>query len=89
MDGIEHILPVTKVKKELLELLRRMEDEQSSVALTRDGEPVGVLLTPKRYEALMETIEVLSDRVVLQALATSAADFAAGRVLSHEEVWGE
>lgn len=89
MDDIQHILPVTKVKRELLNLLRRMEEEQSSVALTRNGEPVGVLLTPKRYEALMETIEVLSDQGVLQALVASAADYSAGRVFSHEDVWGK
>lgn len=89
MEDIQQVWPVTKAKRELLDILKRMEEEQSTVALTRNGEPVGVLLTPRRYEALMETIEVLSDQEVLKALVKSAEDFSAGRVYSHEEVWSE
>ena len=89
MEDIQHILPVTKAKRGLLELLKRMEEEQATVALTRNGEPVGVLLTPRRYEALLETIEILSDKEVLRALAKSAEDYSSGRVSSHEEVWSE
>jgi len=89
MEDIQHILPVTKVKRGLLELLKRMDEEQSTIAITRNGEPAGVLLTPRRYEALLETIEILSDREILQALVDSASDYSAGRVFSHEEVWNE
>jgi len=89
MEDIQYILSVTKAKRGLLELLKRMEEEQSTIALTRNGEPVGILLTPRRYEALMETIEILSDKAILQALVTSTQDYSAGRIFSHEEVWGE
>jgi prevent-host-death family protein len=89
MEDIQHILPVTKVKRGLLELLKRMEEEQSTIALTRNGEPVGILLTPRRYEALLETIEILSDREIVRALLDSAGDYSAGKVFSHGEVWSE
>jgi len=89
IEDIQHVWPVTRVKRGLMEILKRMEEEQSTIALTRNGEAVGVLLTPRRYEALMETIEVLSDQEVLKALVKSAEDFSAGRVFSHEEVWSE
>lgn len=89
MEDIQHVLPVTRVKRELLDLLKRMEEEDSTIALTRNGEPVGVLLTLKRYEALMETIEALSDRGVLQALVASSSDYSEGRIFSHEDVCSE
>ena len=89
MEDIQQILSVTKVKRGLLDLLKRMEEEESTIALTRNGEPVGILLTPRRYEALLETIEILGDREILQALVDSAANYSAGKVLSHEEVWGQ
>ena len=89
MEDIQHIWPVTKVKSGLLDLLKRMEEEQSTIAITRNGEPVGILLTPRRYEALLETIEILSDREILEALVDSAANYAAGKVFSHKEVWSE
>jgi prevent-host-death family protein len=88
MEDIQHILPVTKAKRGLLEILKRMEEEQTTIALTRSGEMVGVLMTPRRYEALLETIEILADEKILKALTDSANDHLSGRTYSHEEVWG-
>jgi prevent-host-death family protein len=87
MDDFQEILPVTKVKRNLLDILKRMEEENAAIALTRNGEPVGVMMTMARYEALLETIEILGNREVLQSLELSTKDFEAGRVLGDEEVW--
>jgi antitoxin YefM len=81
------ILPVTKVKRELLEILKSMEEDYATVTVTRNGEPVGIIMTPDRYEALMETIEILGDNKTLQALKASQKDFKSGRVFTHDEVW--
>ena len=83
----EKILPVTKVKRELLEILKAMEEDYATITLTRNGEPVGIMMTPDRYEALLETIEIMGDKKILQALKASHADFESGRVYSHDEVW--
>ena len=87
MDDFQEILPVTKVKREFLDILKAMEEEDSTIALTRNGEPVGVMMTPRRYEALLETIEILSDKEILSALEASAKDFKAGKFYEDEEVW--
>ena len=50
------ILPVTKVKRKLLEILKTMEEDYATITVTRNGEPVGIMMTPGRYEALLETI---------------------------------
>ena len=55
--------------------------------MTRNGEPVGVMMTPDRYEALLETIEILGDNKILQTLRASQKDFKSGRVYTHDEVW--
>jgi prevent-host-death family protein len=81
------ILPVTKVKRELLEILRSMEEDYDTVTVTRNGEPVGIIMTPDRYEALLETIEILGDNKTLQALKASQKDFKSGSVITHDEVW--
>ena len=83
----EKILPVTKVKRELLEILKAMEEDYATITLTRNGEPVGIMMTPDRYEALLETIEIIGNIKILQALRASHADFESGRVYSHDEVW--
>jgi PHD/YefM family antitoxin component YafN of YafNO toxin-antitoxin module len=87
MDDFQKILPVTRVKRDFLEILKEMEEEYATVAVTRNGEPVGIMMTPQRYEALLETIEILSDNSILRTLKASRKDFKAGRVYTDDDVW--
>ena len=87
MEDFQQILPVTRVKRELLDILKRMEEDEATIALTRNGEPVGVMMTLSRYESLMETIEILSDRTILESLKKSEKDFEDDEVFTDEEVW--
>jgi prevent-host-death family protein len=87
MQDFQKILPVTKVKRNLLDLLKQMEQEDETIALTKNGEAVAVMMTISRYEALQETIEILGDKKTLTALKRSQKDFMTGKVWDHEEVW--
>jgi prevent-host-death family protein len=87
MIDIQKIIPVTKAKKELLDIIKQMCEEDSTITVTKNGVAVGVLMTPDRYEGIMETIEILADTTTLRALAASRRDFKAGRTRTHAEVW--
>jgi len=87
MEDFQEILPVTKVKRNLLDIIKRMEEEETTIALTRNGEPVSVMMPLSRYEALLETIDILSDKQILKSLEKSKIDFNSKRVFSHDEVW--
>lgn len=87
MEDFQEILPVTKVKRNLLDIIKRMEEEETTIALTRNGEPVSVMMPLSRYEALLETIDILSDKQILQSLEKSKTDFNSKRIFSHDEVW--
>jgi prevent-host-death family protein len=87
MEDFQKILPVTTVKRNLLEILKQMEQEEETIALTRNGEAVGVLMPFSRYEALQETIEILGDKKILAAIGQSQKDFRAGKSWSHDQVW--
>lgn len=87
MVEMQKIIPVTKVKRELLDIIKAMEEESATITVTRNGEPVGVIMTPDRYEALLETIEILSDKKALRALKNSRKDFESGKIYTHREVW--
>lgn len=87
MNDIQKIMPVTKVKRGLLDILKVMAEDDSTITLTRNGEAVGVMMTPNRYEALVETIEILADPRVMADLKSSAEDFKKGRVYPDDEVW--
>jgi len=87
MEDFQQILPVTKVKRNLLDIVKRMEEEEATIALTRNGEPVSVMMPYARYEALLETIDILSDKQILESLEKSKKDFESGNFFPHEEVW--
>ena len=89
MDSIEKILPITKVKKEFLDVIKEMTAEESTITVTKNGMPVSVMMTPERYEGLLETIEILADPKVMKALAASARDFKADKVYSHKDAWAD
>ena len=87
MDELQKILPVTTVKKNLLAIIKDMEQEDSTVTITKNGVAVGVIMSPKRYEGLLETIEVLADPGIKKALAASEDEFRSGNVYMHKDVW--
>ncbi|MEK6775638.1 MAG: type II toxin-antitoxin system Phd/YefM family antitoxin [bacterium] len=87
MKDLQEILPVTRVKKELLEIIKRIERFDEAVAITRNGVPVSVMMCFDRYEGLMETIEILSDPATMKALKKSVQDFNEKRTVSHKEAW--
>jgi len=87
MFDSQKILSVAKVKRELLEILKAMEKDCSTITVTRNGGPVGIIMTPDRYEALFETIDILGDNNTLQALKASHKDPRSGRVNTDDEVW--
>ena len=89
MDYIEKILPITKVKKEFLDLIKEMIEEESTITVTKNGMPVGVMMTPERYEGLLETIEILADPKIVKALKASERDFRAGKLYAHKDAWAD
>ena len=89
MDNIEKILPITKVKKEFLDVIKEMTADESTITVTKNGLPVGVMMTPERYEGLLETIEILADTRIMKSLTASARDFRAGKVYTHKDAWAD
>jgi len=87
MLDIQKVIPITKAKKELLDIIRQLSEEDATFTVTKNGVPVGVLMTPERFEALLETIEILANTKIVKALASSEKDFRDGRVVAHKDVW--
>ena len=89
MEDFQKIMPVSKAKREFLDLLKQMEQEGSTIALTRDGEAVGVMMPLSRYEAMQETIEILGNKEIVRTLKSSQKDFQTSRTVSHEKAWSD
>lgn len=83
-------LPISEVKARLPELVTGVAEREEEIVVTRNGKPAAVLVSYDEYERLKETLEVLSDRRLMDQIRESERHFAkGGKGLSFEEVFGE
>lgn len=80
------IVPFTEARANLTELLDDLEARHEHVLITRNGRPSAVLLSADEYESLEETLEILQDKDLLDALKRSEKDVAEGRVTPLKEL---
>ena len=85
--SIDEYIPVSTAKAQLLNVLRRIEEQHAKVVITKNGAPKAVLLPYRDFEGLRETIEILADPATIQGIRRGLDDVAAGRVVSVEEVF--
>ncbi len=69
---------LAEVKAHLSELVALVGAQHERITVTVHGRPAAVLLAVDDLEALEETIAVLSDAAVMQALAQADAELARG-----------
>jgi antitoxin YefM len=86
MSATEH-LSLSDVKNRLSEVVDTLEREHGRVVVTKHGRPAAVMLSIEDLESLEETVAVLSNPALLDAIRAGQTDVAAGRTerLSREE----
>jgi len=83
-------LPISEVKARLPELVTGVEEREEEIVVTRKGKPAAVLVNFAEHERLKETLDVLSDPVLMRQLRRSQRFYAEDRQdLSFEDVFGE
>jgi antitoxin YefM len=85
---IHQFVPVTKAKNNLLEIIRQVEKEESTVAVTKNGVPTVVILSMERFTGLLETLELLADEETMKSLRRSMRQARQGKWVRKEEVFG-
>jgi prevent-host-death family protein len=78
MSLTEHV-PLGEVRGRLSEVIERLERQHGRVVITKHGRPAAVLLSVEDLESLEETLEVMRDPALVEALRRSEAELAAGR----------
>jgi prevent-host-death family protein len=78
-------LSMVDARRELTRLPEELAAEPATITVTRRGKPVLAILTWEDYEALTETIEILSDEDTLQQLRQGLQDVKSGNTLSWSE----
>ncbi|MDO8691959.1 MAG: type II toxin-antitoxin system Phd/YefM family antitoxin [Dehalococcoidia bacterium] len=78
-------ITMVDARRELTGLLERLEARPATVAVTRRGKPVLAIMTWEDYEAILETLEVLSDEEAMDQLRQSIREAREGNSVSWEE----
>ena len=74
MHSIDQYVPITQAKSALLELVRRIKTNDSTVAITRKGVPEAVMISLDRFDGLLETIEILADEAAMKSIRKSISE---------------
>ena len=88
MKDISTYIPISKAKADLLDIIRRLENVDDAVAVTKNGVPAAVILSVRKYEGLLETLDILSDEKTMRSLRTSMRQARRGKWLKYDEVFG-
>ena len=89
MPTIQEYIPITQAKSKLLDIIRKIEASDDTIVITKNGVPEAVMISMKRYEGLLETLEILSDENTMASLRKSVKEAQAGQWLDFEEVFEE
>ena len=87
MQTIQEYIPVTKAKNELLNLMRKLEDSDDIIAITKNGVPEAVMISMNRFNGLLETLDILSDEKAMHSIRRSIKEANQGKWVGFDEVF--
>jgi len=77
-------LPITEARDELTALPDELRQSHETVTVTRRGKPVLAILPWEEYEALTETLDIMTDEPLLADLRQSVREAKAGKLIPWE-----
>ncbi len=87
MQTIETYVPITQAKAKLLDMVRQLQDTNDTIAITKNGVPEAVMLSMRKFEGFLETIDILADSYLMEQLKGSAKDVKEGRLIDLDEAF--
>ena len=76
-------LSLSEVKARLPELVTGVQEREEEVVVTKNGRPAAVLINVDEYTRLKETLDVLSDPVLMKQIGRSKSFYGIGRREPH------
>ena len=58
---IDSYIAATKTKPELLDIIRHIDDNDDTIAITKNGVPKVVVMSMVQFEAMRETMTIMAD----------------------------
>lgn len=82
-------ISVTDARNRLPELVEDVSSRLNEYVITKHGKAHAVLMSAEEHDALLETLEILSDSATTQRIRSSLDELARGETVSFEDVFGE
>ncbi len=89
MQIIQDYVTVTKAKTVFLDLIRKIQDSDDAIAITKNGVPEAVMISMKKFQGLIETLEILADEKAMESIKKSIKEAKEGKWVDFDEVFGE
>ncbi len=90
LDILENpFVGVHELRKELPQLLKRIQEEGADVVITQQGKPAAIMLSVEKYLEMREAIRDFSDPQYLQELIAARREIEEGKGVPAEEVYRE
>ena len=77
-------LPVSEAKQRFTEIVKEAEKFFDRYLITRNGKEAAVLMSADEYQSLLETLDILSNKKEVLAIAEGAAQARRGEIVSLE-----
>ena len=78
-------MPITEVREELTSFPEQLAQSHETVAVTRRGKPVLAIMTWEDYQAILETLEILSDDGAVERLRRSIKEVKEGKQIPWQQ----
>ena len=84
---VADVMGIDKARSRFSELIDRLP-AGGPVLVTKNGDPAAVIIDPEDYDAMVATLEVLSNPALRTEIESALADVASGQVklIPHAEV---
>lgn len=79
-------MTISRARSEITALPRRFSKRPEAVTVTRRGKPVLAIMPWELYESIVETLEIMGDEEMMDALKKSIRDIKNGRVHTSDEI---
>jgi prevent-host-death family protein len=76
-----NMITLKALRPGLPEVIERIDAKFDRYVVTRRGKPVCVMMSVEDYEAMVETMEILSDKPLVKRIRKAEADYKAGKAV--------
>ena len=78
--------PLTDVRRDLSEIIDEVDRTGAEFIVTKHGRPVAAIVPHDELEALIETLNILSDHETMDAIERSEVEIRAGDLIDLDEI---